>query len=97
MREVVVDKTTKIQRTLHMVKGRLIGTYAWGEDMEILAKHLHNTRIQDDEEDGIVFQRAVRIGPDHTACCLTYGLIAIDKLTNYGITTISGGYSCEFI
>ena len=96
-REVTVDKTTKVQRTLHMVKGRLIGTYAWCEDMEILARHLHNTRIQDEEQDGIVYQIATRIGPDHLACCLTYALIGVDKLTNYGIATISGAYSCEFI
>lgn len=96
-REVTVDKTTKVQRTLHMVKSRLISTYAWCEDMEILATHLHNTRIQDEEQDGIVYQAATRIGADHTACCLTYALIGADKLTNYGISVLSGGYSCEFI
>lgn len=95
--QVTVDKTTKVQRTLHLVKSRLIGMYAWCEDIEVLARHLGNTRIQDEEEDGIIFQKAVRIGPDHTCCCLTYALIGIDKLTNYGIATISAGYTCEFI
>ena len=96
-REVTVDKTTKVQRTLHLVKNTLIGMYPWCEEIAILAKHLENTRIQDEEEDGIIFQRAVRIGPDHLACCLTYALIGCDKLTNYNISTLSGGYTCEFI
>lgn len=97
MREVTVDKTTKIQRTLHLVKNQLIGMYPWCEDIEILTKHLENTRIQDEEEDGRIFQRAVRIGADHTTCALTYALIGCDRLTNYGISTISAGYTCEFV
>lgn len=96
-RDVTVDKTVKIQRVLHLVKNRLIGMYAWGEDMEIVATHLHNTRIQDEEDDGILYQKAVRIGPDHSVCCLAYALIGVDKLTNYGIATLAQGTRCEFI
>lgn len=96
-REVSVDKTVKIQRTLHLLKNQLIGIYAWCEDIAVFANHANNTRIQDDEDNGIVFQRAVRIGPDHTICCLTYALIGVDKLTNYGIATLSQGTKCEFI
>lgn len=97
MREVTVDKTTKVSRTLHLVKSRLIGFYNGGLDTELIAQHLHNTRIQDEEQDGIVYQKAVRIGPDHLQCCLTYALVGCDRLTNYNIATLSSGWKCEFI
>lgn len=95
-REVTVDKTVKTQRTLHTVKNGLIGMFPWCEKLQILAKHLNNTRILDDEHDGVIFQRATRVGPDHTACCLSYALIGIDKLTNYGIL-LNNGFRAEFI
>ena len=97
MHDVTVDKTVKIQRTLHLLKNQLIGIYPWCEDIEMFARHMANTRIQDEEEDGIVYQRAVRVGADHTASAITYALIAIDRLTNYGIATISGNTKVEFI
>lgn len=96
-RDVTVDKTVKIQRSLHMLKNQLIGVYGWCEDVAIFSKHVNNTRIQDEEQDGIVFQRAVRLGADHLMCCLTYALIGVDKVTNYGISTLSQGTFCEFV
>lgn len=84
-REVTVDKTLKIQRTLHAIKGHLIGMFPMNEKLAMLIKHLKNTRIMDEEEDGIVYQRATRVGADHTVSALTYALIAIDKLTNMGV------------
>jgi len=95
-REVSVDKTVKTQRTLHSIKNATIGIFPWNEKVEILAKHLNNTRILDEEEDGIVYQKAVRVNADHTACCLTYALIGIDRLTNYGIT-LNSAFKAEFI
>lgn len=96
-RDVSVDKTVKVQRTLHLLKSQLIGLYPWCQEIEIFSVHANNTRIQDDEEDGIVYQKAVRIGPDHSISCITYALIGVDRLTNYGISTISQGTVCEFI
>ena len=96
-REVSVDKTVKIQRTLHLLKNRLIGMYPWCEEIEMFARHAHNTRIQDEEDDGIVYQKAVRLGHDHYISAITYALIGVDRLTNYGIATISNGTKCEFI
>lgn len=84
-REVTVDKTLKVQRTLHAVKGHLIGLFPMNEKLAMLTKHLKNTRIMDEEEDGLVYQRATRVGADHTVSALTYALIGIDKLTNMGV------------
>lgn len=95
-REVTVDKTVKIQRTLHAVKNATIGMFAWKEKLAILYQHLHNTRILDEEDSGVIYQKAVRVGADHTACCLTYALIGIDRLTNYGIA-LNSGFHAEFI
>lgn len=83
--EVNVDKTMKIQRTLHAFKGHLIGLFPWCEKLERLALHLKNTKIMDMEEDGLVYQMATRIGPDHYVSALTYALIGVDKLTNMNI------------
>ena len=84
-REVTVDKTVKMQRVLHTVKNGLMGFFSWNEKLAFIAKHLNNVRIIDEEEDGIIYQRATRIGPDHSACGLAYGLIGIDKLTGMGV------------
>lgn len=84
--EILVDKTVKIQRMLHVMKGKLIGLFPWNEKIATLTLHLKNTRIMDEEADGYIFQRATRVGADHFACALTYALIGRDKLTNYGIT-----------
>lgn len=84
-REVTVDKTLKVQRTLHAIKGHLIGLFQMNEKIAMLTKHLKNTRIMDEEEDGLVYQRATRVGPDHTVSALTYALIGIDKLTQMGV------------
>lgn len=84
-REVTVDKTLKIQRTLYSVKNHLIGLFPWCEKIEMFCTHLKNTRIMDMEEDGIVYQMATRVGPDHTVSAITYALIGVDRITNYNI------------
>lgn len=89
-REVTVDKTLKIQRTLYSVKNHLIGLFPWCEKIEMLCTHLKNTRIMDMEEEGIVYQMATRVGPDHTVSALTYGLIGVDKLTGQGVKFNTG-------
>lgn len=95
-REVTVDKTLKIQRTIHSVKNHLIGMFPWNEKLEMLATHLQNTRIMDLEDNGVVYQKAERVGPDHTVSALTYALIGIDKLTNYGVV-LNNRMKFEFI
>ena len=84
-REVNVDKTVKIQRTLHSLKGKLIGMFPWNEKLEMFTTHCKNTRIMDEEEDGLVYQRATRVGPDHSVSACTYALIGVDKLTGMGV------------
>lgn len=84
-REVTVDKTVSIQRVLHSVKNGLIGMFPWTEKTQLIAKHLGNIRILDEEDEGIIYQKATRIGADHLGCCLAYALIGVNKITNYGI------------
>lgn len=84
-REVTVDKTVKIQRTLYSVKNHLIGLFPWCEKIQMFCSHLKNTRIMDMEEDGIVYQMATRVGPDHTVSAITYALIGVDKITGMGV------------
>ena len=62
----------------------------------MLTQHLKNTIIMDEEADGLIYQRATRVGPDHFACAVAYGLIAVNKLTNYNIK-INTGVPVEFI
>ena len=81
--EVTVDKTVSIQRVLHTFKGRLIGLFPWSEKLSMLSLHLKNTVIMDEEEEGVVYQRATRTGADHFASACSYALIGIDRLTNY--------------
>lgn len=96
-RMVTVDKTSKMQRTLQSIKRGYIGFYNWNDEMtQTLAKHLNNVRILDNEKDGLIYQSATRVGADHLACCLSYALIGIDRLTKYGIN-VSQGYKMEFI
>ena len=94
--EILVDKTVKIQRMLHSLKGRLIGLFPWGEKLAQLAIHVKNTRILDEESEGRVYSRATRVGPDHYACALTYALIGVDKVTNFNIR-FNTGTEFEFI
>ena len=94
--EVTVDKTVSIQRVLHTFKGRLIGLFPWSEKLSLLALHLKNTIIMDEESEGIVYQRATRTGPDHFCCATAYALIAINRLTNYNIK-INNSFPVEFI
>ena len=94
--EVTVDKTLAIQRILHTFKGRLIGLFPWNEKLAILALHLKNTVILDEEDEGLVYQRATRVGPDHYACACAYALIGVNRLTNYNIK-INSALPIEFI
>lgn len=94
--EITVDKTIAIQRVLYSVKNRLIGFFPWSEKLQTLTAHLANTRILDEETDGRVYQKAVRVGADHYVCALAYALIGIQKLTNYNIS-INNKLDYEFI
>lgn len=94
-RLVNVDKTLKVQRLLHTVKARGIGFWRTDDDMLTLTKHLHNTRIMDVEEDNIVWQQATRIGDDHWASCLTYGLIGVEKIKD--IYSPPNTFSWDFV
>lgn len=95
--EITVDKTVRIQRTLHALKGRLIGLFPWCEKIDMFTTHCKNTRIMDEESNGIIFSRATRIGPDHTTCALAYALVGVDKITNYNIKMNTTTFSSEFI
>ena len=95
-REVTVDKTLAIQRVLHSFKGRLIGLFPWCEKIAMLTQHLKNTIIMDEEEDGLVYQRATRTGDDHFTCAIAYALIAVNRLTNYNIN-VNSRMPVEFI
>lgn len=94
--EITVDKTIAIQRVLHSIKGQLIGMFPWSEKLAMFAQHCKNTRIIDEESEGIIYQKAVRIGPDHSVCSLAYALIGVTKLTNYNIL-INSSLPFEFI
>ncbi|WAB25147.1 terminase large subunit [Lysinibacillus phage vB_LfM_LysYB1] len=79
-RLISVDKTVKVQRMLHTVKARGIGMWKMDDDLMVFTKHLKNVRIMDEEEDGIVYQVATRIGDDHWSSCLVYALIGVEKI-----------------
>lgn len=79
-RLISVDKTVKVQRMLHTIKARGIGFWKTDDDMLTLTKHLKNVRIMDEEDNGIVYQLATRIGDDHWSSCLVYALIAVDRI-----------------
>lgn len=95
-REVTVDKTLSIQRVLHSFKGRLIGLFPWCEKLSMLALHLQNTVIMDEESEGLIYQRATRTGADHFVCAIAYALIGVNKLTNYNVK-INSYTPVEFI
>lgn len=96
-REVTVDKTIRVQRVLHTFKNHLMGLPPWDEKIETLCTHLKNTRIMDMEEDGLIYQIATRVGADHFVSAIAYGLVGIDKLTNYGVKFNAGTNSWEFL
>jgi hypothetical protein len=79
-RMVNVDKTVKVQRMLHTVKARGIGVWKMDDDLLLLTKHLKNVRIMDEEEDGITYQIATRIGDDHYSSALVYALLGVEKI-----------------
>jgi hypothetical protein len=91
-RLVSVDKTLKVQRMLHTIKARGVGFWKTDDDMLTLTKHLHNTRIMDIEEDGLIWQQATRIGDDHWASCMVYGLLGVEKLKNIYVPTPEFNY-----
>ena len=94
--EITVDKTVAMQRVLHSLKGKLIGMFPWSEKIEMFTQHCKNVRIMDEESDGIVYQKATRVGADHTACAMAYALIGVTKLTNYNIK-FNTGTEFEFV
>lgn len=94
--EVTVDKTKAIQRVLHSFKNHLIGLFPWCEKIETLCGHLKNTRIMDVEEDGLIYQKATRIGPDHFVSAIAYASVGVDKLTGMN-TKFNAGLGYEFI
>lgn len=82
IRIVSVDKTLKMQRLLHSIKSRRIGMWEMDDKLRILYKHLSNIRIMDEEDHGVTYQIATRVGDDHFACALCYALIAMEKIIN---------------
>jgi len=86
-RMINVDKTVKVQRMLHTVKGRGLGMWRMDDDLMIFTKHLKNVRVMDEEDDGIVYQVATRIGDDHWSSCLVYALIGVEKLKGIYLPT----------
>ena len=84
-REILCDKTVKIQRTIYTLKNHLLGLFPWCEKLQELTLHAKNTRIMDEEDNGRVYSKATRIGPDHYICALAYALTGVDKLTQYNI------------
>lgn len=94
--EITVDKTVTIQRVLHTLKGQLIGLFPWNEKLEMFALHCKNTRIMDEESEGIIYSRATRVGADHSTCALAYATVGVNKLTNYNIK-FNTGTPFEFI
>lgn len=94
--EILVDKTVSVQRTIYSLKGQLISLFPWGEKIATLALHARNTRIMEEEDDGRVYQKATRVGPDHYISALSYALIGVNKVTNYNIS-FNSQLSYEFI
>lgn len=79
-RLITVDKTLRVQNLIHTVKAQKIGFWKLDEEMLLLMKHLHNTRIMDEEDDdGNVYQVATRVGDDHYASALVFALVGVDK------------------
>ncbi len=81
-RLINVDKTLKVQRMLHTVKARGVGVWRMDEDLMTFTKHMKNVRIMDEEEDGIFYQVATRVGDDHYSSALNYCLIGAEKIQN---------------
>lgn len=82
-RTVTVDKTLKVQRMLHAIKNREIGYFKENDQLSLLIKHLKNVRIMDEENNnGQIYQVATRIGADHLSSCMVYALIGLEKLDN---------------
>jgi hypothetical protein len=94
-REVTVDKTSSMQRLIYQFKGRSLGLPPLDDKLKILTKHLKNVRIMHEEEDGLIYQKATRVGPDHLACSTAYSMIGLDKLTNGG--DASNQFSFDFL
>lgn len=81
-RIVSVDKTLKMQRLLHTIKARRIGMFPMNDYLRTLYRHIANVRIMDEENKGVTYQVATRVGDDHFACALCYALIAMEKIIN---------------
>lgn len=83
-REVTVDKTVTMQRMMHRLKSKVIGMPPLDQNLQLFIQHLKNVRLMDVEEGGIEYQQVTRVGPDHLACALAYGLVGMDRLLKYG-------------
>ncbi|GLI90576.1 phage terminase large subunit family protein [Bacillus subtilis] len=78
---VTVDKTLTVQRMVHTVKERGVGFWRMDDQLAMFTKHLKNTRIMDEEDDnGNIYQVATRVGDDHLAAAFNYCLIGKEKL-----------------
>lgn len=84
--EITCDKTVKVQRTIYTLKNHLLGMFPWCEELQELSIHASNTRIMDDEDNGLVYSKATRIGPDHYISALSYALAGVDKITNFHVS-----------
>lgn len=93
---VTVDKTIAVKRVLHSIKGHLIGLFPWDEKISMFCTHLKNTRIMQEEEDGFVYEKATRIGADHSVSAMSYALVGVQHITNYGVS-LNAGLNYEFI
>lgn len=93
---VTVDKTIAVKRVLYSVKGHLIGMFPWNEKLQMLTLHLKNTRIMQEESEGLIYEVATRTGPDHTVSAFAYALVGVQKLTNYNVK-FNQGLPYEFI
>ncbi|MNN70026.1 hypothetical protein D3C81_1858550 [compost metagenome] len=67
---------------LHTVKARGVGVWRMDETLMLFTKHMKNVRIMDEEENGITYQVATRVGDDHWSSALNYCLIGAEKLKN---------------
>ena len=49
-----------------------------------------------EEEDGFVYEKATRIGADHSVSAMSYALVGVQHITNYGVS-LNAGLNYEFI
>lgn len=95
--QVSVDKTVEIKKMLSLIKETNFHMFHSNiEKTKILYKHINNIKLIDEEEDGIVYQIAVRVGGDHLGCALTYANIGLNRLTNDGLDDVPDDRAPDF-